>query len=180
MIYSGMTCDESLPTRQEPARVYQVRLSIFTPYPDNIRRDTSQVTAGKGGLGFNVSVTNVFDETLDDTVRAEFGRIEIWWDENPAVMKTIPLTVDDEAITGEIGTGNRIVFDPGDSLYLPMIWPFLRDDNSVYMFKHLSLILTSEGYKYPPMDFAAQAGVQLFDRTAMVYSDIIRFRIYFY
>jgi len=172
LIISGMTCDESLPPRLEPSQIYRVRLEIVTPYPEHIRRDIGEVMGGKGSLGFNVSIMNVFDETLSDTVRFEFGRIEIWWEENPEVLRTIPLTIQDEIITREIGPWGRITFDPGDSIYLAMTWPFLMDDDSTYMFNYSSIRRA--------MEFEAQAQVQLFEQTAMVYSDIIRFRIFFY
>jgi len=162
LLFIRLTCDESLPARLEPANVYIVSLQIIAPYPDRIRRDMGQVEVGKGNLGFNVSVINVFDETLTDTVQYRFGQIEIWWTDQPDVMKTIPITIRDELETNEIGFWGDIIFDPGDSIYVVTIWPFLMDD------------------EYPPMEFEAQAKVQLFEQTAMVYSDIVRFRVYFY
>ena len=179
-LFNRLTCDESLPPWVEPSGIYIVGLQIVAPFPDRIRRDIHQVEAGKGSIGLNVSVTNIFDETLTDTVRYWFGSIEIWWKENPDIMKTIPLTIRDETVTREIGFAGNIIFDPGDSIYLALVWPDLMDDANVSMWHHLTPTLTSEGWVYPAMDFEAQAKVQLFEQTAMVYSDIVRFRIYFY
>ena len=155
LLFVRLTCDESLPPRVEPLEVYSVDLQIITPYPDQIRRDTGQVEGGKGNLGFNVSVKNVFDETLTDTVQYRFGQIEIWWKHNPDVMKTIPLTIRDEIETNEIGFWGDIIFDPGDSVYLALVWPFIMDDDSLKMWNHLTRIVTSDGIEYPPMDFEA-------------------------
>jgi len=180
LLFIRLTCDESLPARLEPANVYIVSLQIIAPYPDRIRRDMGQVEVGKGNLGFNVSVINVFDETLTDTVQYRFGQIEIWWTDQPDVMKTIPITIRDELETNEIGFWGDIIFDPGDSIYVVTIWPFLMDDDSISMWNHLTPFYTPDGMEYPPMEFEAQAKVQLFEQTAMVYSDIVRFRVYFY
>ena len=179
-LLSGSICDESLPTRSQPDQVYKVKLEIVTPNADDIRRNTDQVEAGKGSLGFNVTVTSIFDETLVDTVQLEFGAIDIWWAKQPDVTRSIPLSIGDEAITREFLYGGIIVFDPADSVFLPMPWRYIDDDDGIYMWEHLTKLNTLEGERYPKMEFRAQAKVQFFEQTAMVYSDLIRFSIHFY
>jgi hypothetical protein len=178
-LIAGMDCNESLPPREQPSHVYDISLTTAQADIEYIRRDISTVMGGKGGLGFTVDVKNVFDETLADTVKYTLGEIEIWWTEDPFVKATLSITIRNEIMTHEIGFWGDITFDPGDSLRLAKVWRFLNDDNGDYMWSHISPVMGQDGPEYPPMEFEAQARIQLFESTAIVYSNILRFRIFF-
>jgi hypothetical protein len=175
-----MDCQESLPPYRAPEEVFRLGLFVTQPDPDDIQRDLSNVTAGKGGLGFTVDLENVFDETLLDTARAALGALEIWWNDDPSVTATIPLTRKDELVTREIAWDGFVALDPGDSIHFAVAWRWLRDDAG----RGVWTLLRPEpspggGFLYPPMRFTAQARLQLFDEVPAAYSEPVSFTLRF-
>jgi hypothetical protein len=180
LIGLGTACQESLPSYRTPSGVFSLTLRADQPDLQAVTRDLDQVAAGKGGLGFSMDLKNVFDETLADTVREPLGSLQIWWRTDPSVTITIPLSRLDEIMTHEIGWDGVLVLDPGDSLRLADVCRSWEDDRGVPVWTYpAGAEITSEGIVYPPMDMAAQARVQPFDRAPAATSNIVTFRMVF-
>ena len=175
-----MDCEEPLPPYEEPQDVFASTLQTSPPGLETIRRDTMQVLEGKGGMGFTVDVSNLFDETFADTAREPLGEIQIWWVDDASVSRMIPLLKSDEVVTDEINSLGYLIFDPGETLRFAVNWRWWDDNGGQPMWSHLDKTWVSGALEYPTMEFAAQAKIHLFDRLPAVNTAVIRFTVTFY
>jgi hypothetical protein len=181
LLYLGMDCQESLPPRSNPGVVYSLSLEVdWSPNPMNIELDINKVLEGRQSLPFPLYLTNTFDETLADTVLRTAGEFTAWWTVDPEVRITIPVHRWDELFTQEIDGVGNITLDPGDSVHFNVVWPAFQDDDGISVWLHVNSHTEGDVLVYDPMTFEAQAHMQLFPQTSVVYSDIVRFRLCFH
>jgi hypothetical protein len=177
-LFVAMTCEESLPPYNEPSQVYEMRLSSSQAGLNLVIRDTLAVVRGKGNIDFIISLKNVYEETLQDTLKYQIGSLDIWWEKKPHIKQILPITIRNEIYTEEIGFWGDICMDPGDSIRLVVSWDWV-DDLDNHLWEYLSPKLVGDVKEYVPMDLKVQATIQLFEHTAIVYSDILDVRIKF-
>src|SRR4030042_754481 len=80
----ALSCHESLPTRTDPSKVFEGTIHMRYEY-DRFRNR----------LRFDVTLFNVFDETLADTVGGFGGTLTLWVARFPEFRKTITITPTD-------------------------------------------------------------------------------------
>ena len=176
----GSECKESLPPYITPAGMYDIRLAADQGDLDRVQRDIGQVYGGKGGFGFNLNITNTFDETMAGAVKDTLAELQVWWKEDANVIKTFHLTPSHEILTGELWDPVVVYFDPGDSIRLSIVWQNWRDDQNTYVWERQSSWETEDQIFYNPMTFIAEARIQLFDATPIKYSNQVEFTVTFY
>jgi hypothetical protein len=175
-LFLGTLCDESLPPREmNPLTVYEVTLQVSTPNPDVIRLDTAAAALGEGFLVFHAEVLNTFDETLFGRVRDPLGKLAVWWKEDSNIKSEIPISYLDESGTQEFTSAGIVYFDPGDVIRFEVLLKDWKDDQGCPMWHHVVRM----GSQYPPMTFTAEAQIQFFDETTLVYSNPVEFRVFF-
>jgi hypothetical protein len=75
---------------------------------------------------------------------------------------------------------HNVYFDPGDSIRLAIVWMDWKDDQGNSMWDHVNGFNHEGRIFYDPMDFIAQARIQLFAETPDIYSNQVRFTVTFY
>ncbi|MBN2201107.1 hypothetical protein JW777_04070 [bacterium] len=180
LLLTGSACQESLPPYRTPSEVFTLALRADQPDLHAVHRDLDDISMGKGGLGFSMDLRNVFDETLADTVREPLGELQIWSRDEPSVFMTIVLNRSDEIMTHAIQWDGFLIFSPGDSLRLAEVCRTWLDDRGRPVWTLAGEPVSENGrIRYPPVDMAARAWVQPFDRAPAVYSNTVLFRMFF-
>ncbi len=180
LLLTAAACQESLPPYRTPSEVFTLTLRADQPDLDAVHRDLDDISAGKGGLGFSMDLRNVFDETLADTTREPLGELQIWGRDDATVFITIGLNRSDEILTHAIQWDGLLIFSPGDSLRLAEVCRTWLDDRDRPVWTLVGEPVIDNGrVRYPPMDMAARAWVQPFDRAPAVYSNTVQFRMFF-
>ena len=113
----AFSCHESLPTRTDPSKVFDGSVGMRYEY-DRFRNR----------LRFNVTVMNVFDETLADTVGGFQGTLTLWIARDPDHRKTITITPRDIELSPRVDPVRRtLTLDPGDSMAMEFTWDLVAD-----------------------------------------------------
>jgi hypothetical protein len=113
----GSGCDESLPQREEPARVFTATVSGVYLYRIDVN-----------AIGVTLNVVNTFDETLQARLSID-GNVDIQWNRSPEYRVSIPLSKFTLIHSGIIDQQTRILtLDPGDSLIFYTVWDLVTDD----------------------------------------------------
>ena len=110
------SCHESLPTRTDPSKVFEGTIQMRYEY-DRFRNR----------LKFDVSVLNVFDETLADTVGGFKGTLTLWIARDPDHRKTITIGPADIQFTLVDPLLQTLTLDPGDSVSMEFTWDLVAD-----------------------------------------------------
>jgi hypothetical protein len=110
-------CDETLPQREEPAKVFTA--TVYGVYIYRI--DVNAV-------GVRVNIVNTFDETLQAKLSLD-GSVDIQWNRSPEYRASIPLRNFTIIHSGVLDPLTAILtLDPGDSLTLFTVWNLMTDD----------------------------------------------------
>lgn len=159
-----LSCDEVLPPHTEPQALF--RSAIYCHYPSKYQT-----------LALTVTVTNTFDETLQDTARLA-GTLEIVMADAPEYRKTI--TIDRRMFPAyglyDPQTGIMTV-NSGDSLSFVYFWDFFTD-NGTYL---RDVFARQPDPKYPgrivspPVTFIVSGFIQVFTRFGQVTFSPVRF-----
>ena len=115
----GLSCDESLPPRNDPKVVFKSDLSCYYFY-----------TSTENDCKFIISVANIYHETIQDTPIVQ-GTIEVILKRDPQYHKTIQLSF--QNLTGKYTynpSTNLLTIDPGKEEVFSATWDFI-DDNQV-------------------------------------------------
>lgn len=180
VLMSMTACQESLPPYHVPSNVFSLVLRADQPDLDAVQRDLDDISMGKGGLGFSMDLRNTFDETLADTTREPLGGLQIWWRGDPSVTITLSLNRSDEIMTHMIRWDGFLILNPGDSMRMADVCRFWVDDRGTEVWAYAGSAEVSDNeVSYAPMDMAAQAWLQPFEQAPAVYSNIVKFRIFF-
>lgn len=79
-------------------------------------------------LKFDVTVMNVFDETLADTVGGFQGTLTLWIARDPDHRKTITITPRDIELSPRVDpVRGTLTLDPGDSVLMEFTWDLVAD-----------------------------------------------------
>lgn len=109
------SCDESLPTRQDPSNLFAAQVHPYynyTPFANNVVIDLIAV--------------NNFDETLSNRAGVD-GSLVITSLRDTSVHKTIELSLSN-LIRGKYDPVKGILtIDPGDTVVLEAVWDFTED-----------------------------------------------------
>lgn len=176
----GTDCEESLPPYRAPSGCYNVELKADQGGLDRVQREIGQILGGKGGFGFTLNITNTFDETMVGSVKDTLAELQIWWKKKTEVTATFHLTPADEIVTTLLRDPFNVVYHPGDSILLSVVWVDWADDQDNYVWEYEQSRETEEQIYYGPMTFVAEARFRLFDETPLVYSNQVAFTVTFY
>ncbi len=114
-------CDEPLPPYSEPELILEGAMR------------TQYICAWASGnrMVAYLDVTNVYDETLDDTVRLE-GTIAFRSVRMPDIKRTFAIGPDEiSSGTGYNPITRRLTLDPGETLVFSVSWDLSYDDTGV-------------------------------------------------
>lgn len=113
-----LSCDESLPSRDNTPKTFETTLSTqyFLAQFDN-------------SLKIYVTVKNVFDETLEDKAILK-GTLELTLVRNPQIKKTIKLTTENIITAPKYNRETGVLtLDPGRSFVMGYSWDFQADSS---------------------------------------------------
>jgi hypothetical protein len=117
----GSGCDETLPQRVEPAKVFTASARGMYIY---------RITAN--GAGVVLKIVNTYDETLQEKLSLD-GSVDIQWNRSPDYWASIPIKNFTLTYSGVYDSQTGIVtLDPGDSLTFFYLWNFTTN-NGVFI-----------------------------------------------
>ncbi|MCI0706808.1 MAG: hypothetical protein L0Y80_04890 [Ignavibacteriae bacterium] len=118
------SCDEQLPAYNDPEQLLSGEMSGLYEIGVN--------PAAENNMAAFFTVTNIYDETLEDTVDI-VGSIEIRSQRNPHIRRTIPISPDKlYAGVQYYDPATKILkLDPGRSITFAVTWDFVVDDRGV-------------------------------------------------
>jgi hypothetical protein len=150
-------CDESLPPRSEPSQV--VEASVAAPYSYIQVQDG--VPIGNDGY-LTASLTNVYDDVLQKEARIQ-GTIDVWIANSPETRRTILLS--SAGLVHPSLDGKFLTLKPGEAARVLAAWD-QRTDQGVpfWNYVHRTHIenATNDYYDTDPIEFVAQASIQVF------------------
>ncbi len=150
-------CDESLPPRSEPTQV--IMASVAPPYAYIPVQDG--VPTGTEGF-LTASLTNIYDDVLQKEANIG-GSIDVWLADNPQVHRTILLTARD--LTHPSLDGKLLTLKPGEAARVLAAWDQRTDEGIPFWnYVHRTHIVnaTNDYYDTDPIEFVAQASIQVF------------------
>jgi hypothetical protein len=113
----GSGCDETLPQRVEPAKVFTASVRGMYIY---------RITAN--GAGVVLKIVNTYEETLQAKLSLD-GSVDIQWNRYPEYRASIPIRNFTLTYSGVYDSRTGIVtLDPGDSLTFFYLWNFTTGD----------------------------------------------------
>jgi hypothetical protein len=152
LLVFSISCDESLPPRQDPSNLFRVYLQQFYIY-----------TPLENDVTVNLIAINDFDETLSERVGID-GSIVITSDRDSSVHRTFQLSPT-SLIHGNYNPVKGILtIDPGDSVIIQVKWDFTDDSGGNLManFFRYSVDKTCQ-----QRDVAEQEGFNIFAKTRL-------------
>ncbi len=159
---SMVSCDEQLPTREDPPSILVSSFSI-EPGPAILE---DSVSSGRGGL-ITMEVTNVHDEVLQDTALIR-GTVELWMRTDTTKRATI--TFDERALQN-ITTLFRgvLTIRTGEKIYFVHQWS-QRSDEGEFFWRYVPVSekRDSQGNLYLLSDslyMSARASIQVFKKV---------------
>jgi hypothetical protein len=115
LLVFAVSCDESLPPRQDPSNLFSTQLAASYLY-----------TADSNNVIINLVATNNFDETLSDVMSLE-GTVVITSIRDTSVHQTIHLSRAN-LIQGKYDPlKNTLTIDPGSTVIIQVSWDFTDD-----------------------------------------------------
>jgi hypothetical protein len=119
----------------------------------------------RGAGSYVVSLANTYDEVLQKKMDVR-GTVTVWLEKDPAVRRTIPLTV--LQLAYPVPTGDLLTILPGDSARLLVWWDQRTDGGEPFWSgTRLTEFVTPSGVYLDsePIKFVAQASIQLFENV---------------
>lgn len=168
-------CDESLPPRTDPVNFLQ---ASFTPPFEHIEYKDSMVQPPSGRL--SASIKNLYDEVLQKEVDIQVT-VTIWMADAPENRSTLRMT--SRNLSYPSLEGNQLTLVPRDSARFTGIWDGRMDSGKFYW------QITPRNWKeFPggerfqdsdPVEFVAQASVQIFNNVQPRISPPVHFTCIF-
>jgi len=118
IVVFSMSCDESLPPRQDPANLFAVQIQQSYLYDAN-----------NNSLLINLFVYNNFDETLSDRMSLT-GTIAVTSNRDSSVHKTFQLSAQNLIHGTYDPSKGTLTINPGDFAELQVIWDFTDDSGN--------------------------------------------------
>lgn len=112
----SLSCDESLPPRQDPSELFKAHLQgyyVYTQFANNVV--------------INLIAVNNFDETLSDRVGLT-GTIVITSNRDTSVHKTFQLSLSNMIHGTYDPVKGILTVNPGDSVVIQIMWDFTDDE----------------------------------------------------
>ena len=157
-----LSCDEQLPTREDPPSILIPNISI-EPGPAILE---DSVNSGRGGI-INIDVTNIYDEVLQDTAQIR-GTLEIWMRTDPTKRATVSF---DERALQNISSLFRgiLTIRVNERIFFVHQWSH-RTNEGEYFWRYVPVTLKvdSQGNSYLESDtiyMAASASIQVFKKA---------------
>lgn len=114
----SLSCDEALPSRQDPSSLFKARVQPFYVY-----------SAFQNDVVVNLIAVNEFDETLNDRAGIT-GAITITSDRDTSIHKTIQLGPNNLIYGKYDAVKGILTIDPGDSVIIQAVWDFTDDSGA--------------------------------------------------
>ena len=173
-ILTALSCDESLPSRDE------VAVETFKILLGTVDGETSYETIPNTGrnpqpIRFSLLLLNIFDETFQGSASSINGTFDIWLADEPKIGKTILLNKNSEF--PPIDTPSQIdndllTLDPGDTLYMEIHWEH-EVEGSVKLWDYFRMANGTER----SVGIRALAKVQLFPELPPITTEILKIQI---
>ena len=173
-ILTALSCEESLPSRDE------VAVETFKILLGTVDGETSYETIPNTGrnpqpIRFSLLLLNIFDETFQGSASSINGTFDIWLADEPKIGKTILLNKNSEF--PPIDTPSQIdndllTLDPGDTLYMEIHWEH-EVEGSVKLWDYFRMANGTER----SVGIRALAKVQLFPELPPITTEILKIQI---
>lgn len=160
-LLSSFACEESLPPHQQPPVALRASLRVLLFGP-NVPIQNGAPT-GTGG-GFEIQVTNVYVEVLQDSATVG-ATLEISLKDRPEIRAVVHADAGD-LTTGEMVSGNIMTLEPGSTAILLKQWGH-RTQDSIPFWDYVPThpAFTAGGVPYCQSDtvrYVVQGSVRLF------------------
>jgi len=158
---SSLSCDESLPPPETPPVPLRATLQVlsFGPYV-TIRNGAPTGTAG----AFQLSVTNVYDEVLQDSATVEVA-LEVWLRDRPEIRAAVVADVS-SLTTHRVVLGGITTLEPDSTAILLKQWTHRTQDGIPYWdYVATHPMMTAGGVPFCESDtlhFVVRGAVRLF------------------
>jgi hypothetical protein len=161
MVIMLVSCDESLPPREQPATVLLPSIEILNPPIIAIRDSLPIGTTG----AFLVKVLNVYDEVLQDTSRVRL-ELEIWLKDQPEHRAVVTATEED-LVNYRILTGRILTLGVDTAAIIQRQWDHRASDGVPfwrYVPTHPASTPSGEPFcESDTVTFGVKATVQIFN-----------------
>jgi len=171
-----LSCDEQLPSREDPPSVLIPTISI-EPGPAILE---DSVNSGRGGI-VNMDVTNIYDEVLQDTAKIR-GTLEIWMRTDPTKRATV--TFDERALQNISSLFRGVLtIRVNERIFFVHQWSH-RTDEGEYFWRYVPLTpkVDSQGNEYLESDtlyMAARASIQVFKKVQPIQLPEIHYTMFY-
>ncbi|GEM_PF-1973233 len=175
--FLSLHCTESLPVYQEPQKIVECDMRYEAPspimYSHMDENEPSWISLGSPTTKIVVSVTNLYEETIqDEPPLFNFGYIEIWHPNKPAVYRKIPITLGNLINAGVYDPSTKVLtLDPNREVQFHIFWDY-KDSSKTYVFMGMPILSDIGGNRIlKPIPFKMRTTIQIFSRLAPIRSE---------
>lgn len=168
----SLSCNESLPTYEDPQNVLALKVTLIEQLNDRIAPPGRQV------VHVVLEAENIHDEVFFDSVNIG-GAVRIWWKRKPVRFRTMLLT-EDNLLDHDLISNGKIMLLPGQKVALDLYWN-LRTDEGIYLPREMNFaFLRRRVCDYnvacaDPEEFVLEASLKIFDRLGVVQAPVNSF-----
>ncbi len=171
-------CDESLPPRNDPAKVLQTSFQVN--HPDILVIRDSLPAVGDMTGAFRASVGNIYSEVLQDTEQVRVD-IEVWLKDQPTARATIHASASD-LVNSRMVQWNLLTIGIDSAAVVLKQWSHSTDAGIPFWNYSSGMTpgYTKSGEKYcltTPLAFAGKAKFQVFKRVQPVVVPAFEFQL---
>ncbi len=184
MMLSSLSCDETLPAREEPQKFLSAALNVQplivrVDIDSNAQPPYPEVVSGTNG-SLQLSLISYYNEVLQDQAEVH-GTIDVWLADRPDVRTTVTMTVA-EVDYPVFDPDGILTLIPGDSVHLAKQWSHIADNRQAF-FRYGPLgrgFDPGSGrsyYESAPVRYNAQATLQVFQNVQAEKTPIYEFSL---
>ena len=173
-ILTALSCDESLPSRDEVA-VETFKILLATADGETSYETIPNTGRNPQPIRFSLRLLNIFDETFQGSASSINGTFDIWLAEDTTVGKTFLITRESEIPPMDSPShidNDLLTLDPGDTLYMEIHWEH-EVEGSEKLWDYFGMASGTER----SVGIRALAKVQLFPELPSITTDILKIQI---
>jgi len=185
---SSISCEDPLPSYEEPKEVFKIDFFPDTPSVITYRGRDSNVpdempySISPNMMYMRVRVTNVYDDVLQGPLFIS-GEVSLTFVKDERVRIVVPFTQANALSSPYVDWSTMtLTLEPGQPIWLQPTWDWKQDKKWIFRYTAFATIpVGGNSYMkdHEPMEFKGKVRVQIFRQKGPVYSEEKEFSLKF-